>query len=120
MKQHPQKPERRHDRAVDQIASKVFVPGQQLADDLRHHKKRQNLKCRTDDGEDHTGDIAGLFLPGKDEDPAEGTFFFFHISRLTSKIFFMVGSSASVTEKSSRIPPPSKCSTRVQVRQTNS
>ena len=66
-------------------------------------------------------ELAGrLHLSTIGSDPAEGTFFFFHISHLTSKIFFMVGSSASVTEKSSRIPPPSKCSIRVQVRQTNS
>ena len=94
MEQYPQKPERRHDSAVDQIACEVFVPRKQLLDDLRHHKKRQDLKRRTDDGEDHACEIARFFLPGEGKDPAEGTFFFFHISHLTSKIFFTVGSSS--------------------------
>ena len=51
VEQYTQKPERRHHRTIDQIACKVFVSGQQLADDLRHHKERQNLKRSTDDSQ---------------------------------------------------------------------
>ena len=64
MKQHPQKPKRRHDSAVDQIVRKVLIPGQQFANDLCHHKERNDLKHRADDGENHAQNIGGFFLSG--------------------------------------------------------
>ena len=78
VEQHPQQPERRHDGAVNQISGQVLIPRKQLADDLCHHEKRQDLKRRTDDSKRHACDIARFFLPGKGKDPAEGTFFFLH------------------------------------------
>ena len=65
MKQHPRAPERCHLRAVDQIAGQIPISGKQLADHPRHHKKRQNLKRRADNGKCDAGDIPRLFLPGK-------------------------------------------------------
>ena len=120
VKQHPQQPERRHDGAVHEISGQVLIPRKQLADDLCHHEKRQDLKRRANDGKHHACYISGFFLPGKGKDPAEGTFFLLHFTHLTSKSSLILGTFSSETVRSSRIPPPSRCRTLQQVRQTNS